>query len=131
AGGEPLQVFVVEFGILFYFAISSLANYGVSLAGWASYNKYSLLGGLRASSQMMAYEVAMGLAVMGMFLVTGTLEPGAMVAWQAAHTWGVVAQPLAVILFFTAGIAETKGAPVVMPEGEPGGVRDVIRGSGR
>ncbi|HKA86560.1 MAG TPA: complex I subunit 1 family protein [Haliangiales bacterium] len=119
AGGEPLQVFVVEFGILFYFAISSLANYGVSLAGWASYNKYSLLGGLRASSQMMAYEVAMGLAVMGMFLVTGTLEPGAMVAWQAAHTWGVVAQPLAFILFFTAAIAETKRAPFDIPEGEP------------
>ncbi len=119
AGGEPLQVFVVEFGLLFYFAISSLANYGTSLAGWASYNKYSLLGGLRASSQMMAYEVAMGLAVMGMFLVTGTLEPGGIVAWQAGHTWGIVAQPLAFILFFTAAIAETKRAPFDIPEGEP------------
>ena len=117
--GEPMQVFVVEYGLLFYFAIASLANYGVSLAGWASYNKYTLLGGLRASSQMMAYEVAMGLAVMGMFLVTGTLEPGGMVAWQSAHTWGIVAQPLAFLLFFVAAIAETKRAPFDIPEGEP------------
>jgi NADH-quinone oxidoreductase subunit H len=117
--GEPLQVAVLEFGLLFYFAIASLANYGATLAGWASYNKWALLGGLRASSQMMAYEVAMGLAVMGMFLVTGHLEPGAMVAWQAQHTWGVVYQPLAFVLFFTAAIAETKRAPFDLPEGEP------------
>jgi len=118
-GGEPMQVFVAEFGLLFYFAVASLANYGATLAGWASYNKWSLLGGLRASSQMMAYEVAMGLAIMGMFLTTGTLEPGAMVAWQTQHTWGVIVQPLAFILFFTAAIAETKRAPFDLPEGEP------------
>jgi NADH-quinone oxidoreductase subunit H len=118
-GGEPMQVFVAEFGLLFYFAIASLANYGATLAGWASYNKWSLLGGLRASSQMMAYEVAMGLAIMGMFLTTGTLEPGAIVAWQTQHTWGVVVQPLAFLLFFTAAIAETKRAPFDIPEGEP------------
>ena len=118
-GGERLQVFAAEFGLLFYFAVASLANYGATLAGWASYNKWSLLGGLRASSQMMAYEVAMGLAIMGMFLVTGSLEPGAMVTWQTQHTWGVLAQPLAFLLFFTAAIAETKRAPFDLPEGEP------------
>ena len=118
-GGEPMQVFVTEFGLLFYFAVASLANYGATLAGWASYNKWALLGGLRASSQMMAYEVAMGLAIMGMFLVTGTLEPGGIVAWQTQHTWGVLAQPLAFLLFFTAAIAETKRAPFDLPEGEP------------
>jgi NADH-quinone oxidoreductase subunit H len=118
-GGEPMQMVVVEFGLLFYFAIASLANYGATLAGWASYNKWALLGGLRASSQMMAYEVAMGLSIMGMFLVTGTLEPGAVVEWQGAHTWGVLAQPLAFLLFFTAAIAETKRAPFDLPEGEP------------
>jgi NADH-quinone oxidoreductase subunit H len=118
-GGEPMQVFVAEFGLLFYFAVASLANYGATLAGWASYNKWSLLGGLRASSQMMAYEVAMGLAIMGMFLTTGTLEPGAIVAWQTQHTWGVIVQPLAFLLFFTAAIAETKRAPFDLPEGEP------------
>ncbi len=119
ATGEPLQVFVAEFGLLFYFAVASLANYGATIAGWASYNKWALLGGLRASSQMMAYEVAMGLAIMGMFLVTGTLEPGGIVAWQVQHTWGVVAQPVAFLLFFTAAIAETKRAPFDLPEGEP------------
>jgi len=61
----------------------------------------------------------MGLAIMGMFLTTGTLEPGAMVAWQTQHTWGVIVQPLAFILFFTAAIAETKRAPFDLPEGEP------------
>ena len=118
-GGAKMQVFTAEFGLLFYFAIASLANYGATLAGWSSYNKWALLGGLRASSQMMSYEVAMGLAIMGMFLVTGSLEPGAIAAWQGQHTWGVLVQPLAFILFFTAAIAETKRAPFDLPEGEP------------
>lgn len=119
AGGERMQVFVAEFGLLFYFAVASLANYGATLAGWASYNKWALLGGLRASSQMMAYEVAMGLAIMGMFLVSGSLEPGNIVTWQVQHGWGVVFQPLAFLLFFIAAIAETKRAPFDLPEGEP------------
>jgi NADH-quinone oxidoreductase subunit H len=119
ATGERLQVFVAEFGLLFYFAVASLANYGATIAGWASYNKWALLGGLRASSQMMAYEVAMGLAIMGMFLTTGTLEPGGIVGWQIQHHWGVVVQPAAFVLFFTAAIAETKRAPFDLPEGEP------------
>jgi NADH-quinone oxidoreductase subunit H len=118
-GGERLQVISVEFGLLFYFAVASIANYGGTLAGWASYNKWALLGGLRASSQMMAYEVAMGLAIMGMFLVAGTLEPGGIVGWQAQHTWGILVQPLAFLLFFTAALAETKRAPFDIPEGEP------------
>ncbi len=121
SGGERLQIFTAEFGMLFYFAIASIANYGTTLAGWASYNKWALLGGLRASSQMMAYEVTMGLAVLGMFLVTGTLEPGAMVDWQGPNPlhWGITVQPLAFLLFFTAAIAETKRAPFDIPEGEP------------
>jgi NADH-quinone oxidoreductase subunit H len=68
---------------------------------------------------MMAYEVAMGLSIMGMLLVAGSLELGAIVEWQGAHTWGVVVQPLAFLLFFTAAIAETKRAPFDLPEGEP------------
>ena len=64
-----------DVGLIFYFAIASLANYGSTLAGWACYNKWSLLGGLRTSSQMMSYEVTMGLALLGAFLVYGTLEP--------------------------------------------------------
>jgi NADH-quinone oxidoreductase subunit H len=118
-GGHRLQVFTADFGLLWYFAIASISNYGATLAGWASYNKFALLGGLRASSQMMSYEVAMGLALLGIFLVTGTLEPYAMVEWQRQNVWGVVAQPVAFILFLTAAIAETKRAPFDLPEGEP------------
>jgi NADH-quinone oxidoreductase subunit H len=116
-----MQVFVVDYGLIFYFAILSIANYGATIAGWASYNKWALLGGLRASSQMMSYEVSMGLSLMGVFLVMGTLEPGAMVLWQGANpaNWGFVVQPLAFLLFFTAAIAETKRAPFDIPEGEP------------
>jgi NADH-quinone oxidoreductase subunit H len=121
AGGEALQIARLDFGLLFYFAIASLAPYGATLAGWASYNKWALLGGLRASSQMISYEVAMGLAMLGMFLVTGSLEPGEMVAWQGSNPlhWGIVVQPVAFLLFFTAAIAETKRAPFDLPEGEP------------
>jgi len=116
-----MQVYSVEFGLLFYFAILTLANYGATIAGWASYNKWALLGGLRASSQMMSYEVAMGLSLMGVFLVMGTLEPGSMVLWQGPNPlhWGWAVQPFALILFFTAAIAETKRAPFDLPEGEP------------
>src|SRR5665647_1677106 len=71
-----MQMFQVDFGLIFYFAVLTLANYGGTIAGWASYNKWALLGGLRSSSQMMSYEVAMGMALMGAFLVTGSLEPG-------------------------------------------------------
>jgi NADH-quinone oxidoreductase subunit H len=108
-------------GLIFYFAILTVANYGATIAGWASYNKWALLGGLRASSQMMSYEVSMGLSLMGVFLVMGTLEPGAMVLWQTPNPafWGVVVQPLAFLLFFVAAIAETKRAPFDIPEGEP------------
>ncbi len=116
-----LQIFQIDFGLLFYFAILTIANYGATIAGWASYNKWALLGGLRASSQMMSYEVAMGLSLMGVFLVMNTLEPGAMVLWQGPNPlhWGWAVQPLALILFFVAAIAETKRGPFDLPEGEP------------
>lgn len=128
-----LQVFSVDFGLIFYFAVLTLANYGGTIAGWASYNKWALLGGLRSSSQMMSYEVAMGLSLMGVFVWSGTLEPGALVAggatstFQAMHqmapanpfNWFWLWQPVALVLFFTAAIAETKRAPFDIPEGEP------------
>jgi NADH-quinone oxidoreductase subunit H len=116
-----LQVLQIEFGLLFYFAILTISNYGSTVAGWASYNKWALLGGLRASSQMMSYEVAMGLSLMGVFLVMGTLEPQMMVLHQGPNPlhWGWATQPLALVLFFTAAIAETKRAPFDLPEGEP------------
>ena len=122
-----LQIARLDAGLLFYFAISSLAVYGATLAGWASHNKWAMMGGLRASSQMMSYEVTMGMAVLGSFLVYGTLEPGAIVAQQNhilnfddfRHSWGIFTQPIGFILFLTAAIAETKRTPFDIPEGEP------------
>ena len=116
---QHLQVANVDIGILFIFAIASLSVYGSVLAGWSSYNTYGLLGGLRASAQMISYEITMGMAVMGAFLVYGTLEPMALVQKQQTMSqWGIVMQPLGFLLFFFAAIAETKRAPFDLPEGE-------------
>jgi NADH-quinone oxidoreductase subunit H len=117
-----LQAARLDVGLLFYFAIAALAVYGAALAGWASHNKWALMGGMRASSQMMSYEVTMGMAVMAMFLVYGTLEPGAMVNLQGdwPWQWGIVGVPqfVAFVLFLTAAIAESKRTPFDIPEGE-------------
>lgn len=122
AAPVDLQGAQLNAGLLFYFAISSLGVYGAALAGWASYNKWALMGGLRASSQMMAYEVTMGMAIMAMFLLYGTLEPGAMVAAQGdmPWQWGIVGIPqlIAFVLFLTSAIAESKRTPFDIPEGE-------------
>jgi NADH-quinone oxidoreductase subunit H len=116
----PLQIARLDIGLLFYFAISSLSVYGATLAGWASHNKWAMMGGLRASSQMMSYEVTMGMAVLGAFLVYGTLEPGAMVSQQTTFfDMGIFRQPVGFVLFLTAAIAETKRTPFDIPEGEP------------
>ncbi len=126
-----LQIFQIDYGLIFYFAVLTLANYGGTIAGWASYNKWALLGGLRSSSQMMSYEVAMGLSLMPIFLAFGTLEPGQLVEMQGSNpiNWGLLSWSAlpggllftigAFLLFFTAAIAETKRAPFDIPEGEP------------
>jgi NADH-quinone oxidoreductase subunit H len=122
-----LQIAHLDIGLLFYFAIASLSVYGATLAGWASHNKWAMMGGLRASSQMMSYEVTLGMAVLGAFLVYGTLEPGAIADQQThffstAHygsSWGIFTQPIGFTLFLTAAIAETKRTPFDIPEGEP------------
>ena len=113
-----LQVAHLDIGVLFIFAITSLSVYGAALGGWASNNTYGMLGGLRASAQMFSYEITMGMAVMGAFLVYGTLEPNTVVVAQISGNWGIVSQPLGFLLFFVAAIAETKRAPFDLPEGE-------------
>ncbi|MBK7581693.1 MAG: NADH-quinone oxidoreductase subunit H [Myxococcales bacterium] len=117
-GAVPLQVLDVNVGILYFFAIAGTGIVGAALAGWASDNKFSLLGGLRAASQMVSYEVTLGLTVVGAIMVYGTLRIDEMVRWQAANTWGIFVQPLAFVLFFTAAVAESKRIPFDLPEGE-------------
>ena len=133
-----LQVANLNVGILYIFAMASLSVYGIVIGAWASNNKFSLLGGVRGSAQMISYEIAMGLSVMGILMVYGTLElqeiaraQGALLrdwlpAWGAFFkpligwlpAWGIFLQPVAFLLFFTAAIAETKRIPFDLPEGE-------------
>lgn len=127
-GGElgvmQLQVARVPAGILYVFAMSSLAVFGVSIAGYASASKFAMLGGLRASAQMISYEVTMGLAIMGIVMTFGSLEPQDIVLGQGAliggwlPKWGIIVQPLGFILFLTAAIAENKRIPFDLAEGE-------------
>ena len=119
-----LQVANLNIGILYIFAMASLSVYGIVIGAWASNNKFSLLGGIRGAAQMVSYEIAMGLSVIGVLMVYGTLEPQAMVRaqgellWGWLPAWGVIRQPLAFLLFFTAAVAETKRLPFDVPEGE-------------
>ena len=117
-GGVSLQLADLNVGILYMFALGGTGIIGAAAAGWASDNKYSLLGGLRAASQMVSYEVAMGLSLVGAFMTFGSLRFDAMVQWQSEHAWGIFVQPFAFFLFFTAAIAENKRVPFDAPEGE-------------
>jgi NADH-quinone oxidoreductase subunit H len=113
-----LQVADLNIGILYIFAIAGTGVIGAALAGWASDSKFALLGGLRATSQMVSYEVALGLAIVPILMVTGSLQISEIVDWQSRNTWGIFVQPLAFILFLTALVAETKRVPFDQPEGE-------------
>ncbi len=109
----------LDVGILFVFAVSSLATFGVVLAGWSSRSNWSLLGGLRASGQMLSYEVAMGLTIIGVIMVFGTLKLTVIGAMQEDFfRWGIFVQPLGFILFLACAIAENKRAPFDVPEAE-------------
>jgi NADH-quinone oxidoreductase subunit H len=114
----PLQVLSVDVGVLYFFALAGTGIVGAALAGWASNNKYSLLGGVRAASQMVSYEVTMGLTLIGLFMIYGTMRVDQMVKWQVDNTWGIFLQPVAFVLFFAAAVAESKRIPFDLPEGE-------------
>lgn len=104
-------------GLLFFLGMSSLAVYSIVLGGWASNNKYSLLGALRGASQMISYEVFMGLSLMGVVMLSGSFRLTEIVAAQQ-DTWFVVTQPIGFLIFFIAGIAETHRLPFDVPEAE-------------
>lgn len=120
-----LQIADVNIGILYILAITSLGVYGITLAGWSSNNKYSLLGGLRSAAQMISYELSMGLAVIGVILVAGTLRLDVIVQKQTEYLWGwlpawnMFVQPVAFVTFFIAAFAETNRLPFDIPEAEP------------
>lgn len=114
----------LDVGFLYIFAIASIEVYAGAIAGWASNSKFSLLGGLRASAQMISYEVSMGLSVLGIVMIFGTLNLNEIVRGQGElflgflPMWGILLQPVGFLLFLTASIAESKRAPFDLPEGE-------------
>jgi NADH-quinone oxidoreductase subunit H len=119
-----LQVANLNAALVYVFAIASMGVYGVVLAGLASNNNYAILGGLRAASQMFSYEIVLGLTVMGIVMIYGTLDLQELVRRQGGYLWGwiplwgILFQPIGFLLFLVAGIAETKRIPFDVPEGE-------------
>ena len=119
-----LQILPLNVGMLFVFAMMSLGIYGTFLAGFSSNNKYAFLGGLRASSQMISYEITMGATLVGLLMIFGTLDLAEInraqggLLWGWLPKWGIFLQPLGFLLFVTAGMAETKRIPFDLPEGE-------------
>ena len=119
-GSQPVDLVVssLNVGLLFVFAMAGQGIVGAAIAGWSSDNKFSLMGALRAASQMVSYEVTMGLTLIGALMIYGSIRLDDMVRWQGENAWGIFVQPLAFFLFFTAAIAESKRIPFDLPEAE-------------
>ncbi len=124
----PLQITDLNVGLLFVFAVTSLGVYSIVLAGWASNSKYPLFGGLRSSAQMISYELALGLGVVGVLMISGTLSLRGIAASQLGFwrlggililpRWNIFLQPVGFLVYFMAAIAETNRVPFDLPEGE-------------
>jgi NADH-quinone oxidoreductase subunit H len=108
----------IDVGVLYVFAATSLGVYGIILGGWASNNKYSLLGGVRSTAQIISYELALSMAVVGPLIITGSLNLGDIVRFQSQHVPNFILQPVAFVLYCIAAIAETNRAPFDLPEAE-------------
>ena len=122
----PLQVAPINVAVLYVFAMMSMGVYGVVLAGFSSNSNYAFLGGMRAASQMLAYEITLGATVLGVVMIYGSLDLQEIVRRQGEYTafglpiplWGFISQPIGFLLFIAAGLAETKRIRYAMPEGE-------------
>jgi NADH-quinone oxidoreductase subunit H len=125
--GRQIKLIIadVDIGILYLLALTSIGVYGISLAGWSSNNKYSLLGGLRSSAQLISYELSMGLSLIGVLMISGTLQLDQIVLQQTGYwfgvipKWNVIPQFFGFITFMIAAFAETNRLPFDLPEAEP------------
>jgi NADH-quinone oxidoreductase subunit H len=113
-----LQIADVNIGILYVFGVLSLGVYGIMIGSWASNNKFSLMGGLRAASQIISYELAMGISLIALLMITGTLSLKEMVVQQQEGNWNVLYQPLGFFIFLICSFAECNRTPFDLPEAE-------------
>jgi NADH-quinone oxidoreductase subunit H len=115
----PLVVADINMGILYVLALTSVGVYAITFSGWSSGSKYSLLGGIRSSAQMISYEISMGFSIGGVLLLSESLRPYAIVESQGALLWNVWVQPIGFITFLVSAFAETNRLPFDLPEAEP------------
>lgn len=113
----PLYLTDISVGVLYLVAIASISVYGIVIAGWSSNNKYAMMGGIRSSAQMISYELALGLALIGPIMIAGTMSLMGIVEAQKP-IWFIVYQPIGAVVFFIASVAEVNRAPFDMPEAE-------------
>jgi NADH-quinone oxidoreductase subunit H len=113
-----MQITDIDMGILFVFAVVSMGVYGIMIGGWASNNKFSLLAAIRGASQMISYELPMGLALIAVLFMTGSLKMSEIVSNQIANGWHIIYQPLGFIIFFVCALAECNRTPFDLPEAE-------------
>src|SRR6478672_11434954 len=114
----PLQIADINIGILYIFGVVSLGVYGIMIGGWASNNKFSLISSVRGASQMISYELAMGLSLIAVLMIVGSLRMSEIVNYQLLHGWNVLYQPLGFLIFFICALAECNRTPFDLPEAE-------------
>lgn len=114
----PLQIADINIGVLYIFGVVSLGVYGIMIGGWASNNKFSLLAAVRGASQMISYELAMGLALIAVLMISGSLRLSVIVSEQIANGWNIIYQPLGFLIFFVCALAECNRTPFDLPEAE-------------
>jgi len=119
--GQEVKLMIadVNIGVLYILALTSMGVYGITLSGWSSNNKYSLLGGLRSSAQLISYELSMGLSLVGVIMVAQTLQLDRIVELQSGFAWNVFLTPIGFVTFVVASFAETSRLPFDLPEAEP------------